>query len=79
MIPKIIAGATTWFGKPKDWDEQRDGKCAQLGVRVTQDGLHESAWEPTAAELAVLNAGGYVVLSVLGHQPPVRLSVKPRS
>ena len=31
----------------------------------------ESAWEPTPDELALLNAGGTVVLRIIGWQPPV--------
>jgi hypothetical protein len=36
-----------------------------------------SAWEPTPAELAILKAGGHVVLTVFGGQPPVMLTVEP--
>ena len=37
----------------------------------------ESAWEPTPEELAVLRAGGRVVLRVLGRgHPPVWIGVE---
>ncbi len=38
-----------------------------------------SLWHPTAEELALLNAGGGIVLGVLGSShPPVHLEVVPR-
>lgn len=37
----------------------------------------DSAWEPTPAELEMLNAGGSVVLRVVGWQVPVALYVEP--
>jgi hypothetical protein len=51
-----------------------------LAVRVTpftRNPFYESAWEPTPEELAHLNAGGSVILRVLGGQPPVALYVEP--
>jgi hypothetical protein len=41
------------------------------------DGSFVSRWEPSPAELAMLNAGGSVELWVLGHQPPVMLQAVP--
>lgn len=76
MIPVRIAGTTHTMKAPKNWDEQKDGKCVDLHVRV-EDGCCLSAWEPTPAELEMLNRGGKVVLSVVGGQPPVWLSVEP--
>jgi hypothetical protein len=75
MIPKRIAGATHVFGAPKGWNAEENGHCGQLVIRQAA-GFLESAWEPTPAELAALNAGGHVVLSVFGGQPPVALSVE---
>lgn len=77
MIPKVIAGATHWLRKPDEW-KQEDGSCAALAVRV-DGGVYASAWEPTPAEMALLNAGGRVVLRVLGGQPPVMLTVEEDS
>lgn len=76
MIPKRITGATHYLGAPRGWEPDTDGKCGHLAVRVV-DGVWQSAWEPTPKELAILNAGGSIVLSVVGGQPPVMLTVDP--
>ena len=47
-----------------------------IWMTVLTGNKHPSAWEPTPAELAVLVAGGHVVLSVVGGQPPVSLDVE---
>lgn len=76
MIARRILGATTAFQPPEGWDEGRYGKCPTLHARV--DGaVISTAWEPTPEELALLNAGGSVVLSVVGMQPTVALTVMP--
>jgi hypothetical protein len=80
MIPRRIKNATGVFGAPMDWDQKRDGNCVGLAVRVTpftRNPFFESAWEPTPEELAQLNAGGSVILRVIGGQPPVALYVEP--
>jgi hypothetical protein len=77
MIAQRIAGATHVYGAPKGWKPEEHGECGQLTVRQSGDFV-ESAWEPTPAELAMLKAGGHVVLSVFGGQPPVTLRVEPR-
>lgn len=76
MIPMRIAGATAYLGAPKGWKPDDDGKCVHLAVRQVGN-VFESAWEPTPAELALLNAGGSIVLRVVGGQPPVMLVVEP--
>lgn len=77
MTPAVIANWTKVFGKPKDWDEEKLGRCVDLHVRIKpEQRTCESAWRPSAEELAALNAGGVVVLSVVGGQPPVMLSVE---
>ena len=76
MIPRRIAGATHHLGAPQSWDEATQGPCRRLHVRVSPEGICESAWEPTPAELAALNAGASIILSVVGGQPPVMLSVE---
>ncbi len=57
------------------------GACGALATRVTPyaPGIVccESAWEPTPQELRDLNAGGQVVLRVIGWQVPVALYVEP--
>lgn len=77
MIPKRISGATLYMGAPKGWQPEKDGNCVHLAVRVVEGNIFQSAWEPTPEELAMLNAGGSMVLSVVGGQPPVMLSVEP--
>ena len=75
-----IRGKTTDFGKPRTWDEKRDGACGVLPVRVEQVGVynyHYSAWRPDAEELRLLNAGGVVELCCVGIQPPVSVAVVP--
>jgi hypothetical protein len=75
MIPRRIANATHYLGAPKGWNPETDGACGHLAVRVVGN-VWESAWEPTPAELAALNAGGSVILRVVGGQPPVMLLVE---
>lgn len=77
MIAKRITGATHRLSAPKGWDEKRDGHCHALSVRLSGGNVFESAWEPTPDELAALNAGGSIVLSMVGGQLPVILSVEP--
>lgn len=80
MKPVEIRGKNADFGKPRDWDETRDGPCGTLPVRVEQFGIydnHRSNWKPTVDELKRLNAGGVVELSCIGQQPPVMLTVVP--
>jgi len=77
MIPRRIRGANAQYGPPEGWDEARDGPCTKLWAR--KEGLTVStAWEPTPAELSILNAGGSVVLTVLGGQVPVHLRAEPQ-
>lgn len=73
-----IEGKNADFGKPRSWDEQRDGPCGVLPVRVEQEGIynyHYSNWKPDAEELKLLNAGGVVELCCVGIQPPVSVAV----
>lgn len=80
MIPKRIAGATHNFGEPTGWNSDRNGDVFELFVRAVPHGStqrFESAWEPTPDELAILRAGGLVIVGVLGSQPPINLSVEP--
>jgi hypothetical protein len=82
MKPKMIAGANANPGAPRGWDPKKDGHCGTLPIRYTEDAdgriaQCESAWEPSAEELALLNAGGSVILRVIGWQVPVALYVEP--
>jgi hypothetical protein len=79
MIPRRITGANVEMKPPAGWDQDAVN-CASLWVRASQhEGqlIVESAWEPTAEELAMLNAGGSVVLKVFGGQPPVWIKAAP--
>lgn len=76
MIPRRITNATHKLGAPQNWDAHQHGKCVDLWVRERSDGVFETAWEPTPAELATLNAGGSVVLRVAGGQPAVAIDVE---
>ncbi len=75
MINLRITGYNRIFGPPTGMD---DAECTRLHVRVDQDGVCNSAWEPTPADLAALNAGGRIILAVYKCQPPVMLYVEPR-
>lgn len=69
------------LGAPKGWD-QGELPCSALPITRTEvEGFAcvDSYWKPTAEELAVLNAGGSVALTVLGAtMPPVQLWVDPQ-
>ena len=75
MIPARVEGCTRALGAPPGWTPETSGDCGCLRIRDEMNGdlpVMVSAWEPTPAELAVLNAGGKVYLSVVGTgHPPV--------
>lgn len=83
MNPLRIKGANANPGAPRDWDEKKQGSCGRLPVRcMEREGRIaqcESAWKPDAHELETLNAGGHVVLRIIGWQVPVALYVEPAS
>ena len=75
MLPLRISNATRIMAETQD-------EYHALAIRdeVFEDGTPcmTSVWEPTPAELAMLNAGGAVVLRILGRQfPPVTLETQP--
>lgn len=70
MTPGHIKGANRYLGAPDNWDPAKDGTCETLPIR--DDGkLLESAWVPTADELAALNRGAPVILTIWGRSHPV--------
>lgn len=74
MQKALIEGATNNPGAP----EGMEGAVGTLPVRVVQDGdtlMCQSAWKPSLEEIGVLLNGGYVLLTVVGWQVPVSLSV----
>lgn len=70
MNPTKINGANRTFGAPRDWDESKNGPCMALPVLDDGQALH-SVWRPDAAELAALNRGSAVVLTIHGRTHPV--------
>lgn len=76
MLIAHIDGATHMLGAPDGWTKD---ECGTLPVRMatsTLGPMWTSAWTPTPDELARLNAGASVLLTVhsAGH-PPVSLAV----
>jgi hypothetical protein len=69
-----ISGATHFFGPPAGWQDTDERTCGYLHVRIDGNSC-QSAWRPTPDELAALNAGGSVILEIIGVQPPVALWV----
>lgn len=69
MQPGRIEKATRVLAAPRDWNQERDGKCGGHGMT--------SAWLPTAEELRRLAAGAAVHLTIVsnGGHPPVVLAV----
>lgn len=79
MKPVRIANANIQLGPPVNWNDITDSaKCDTIICRsvnlpdIFQRTL-ETAYKPTQEELDMLNAGGYVVLRVIGDFPPVAL------
>lgn len=73
MNPVEVPGANRWLGAPEDWNaEQRTqhGECATLPVLDT-GALLQSAWMPEPEELAALNRGLPVLLTIYGRSHPV--------
>ena len=72
MTPLAIEKATRLLGPPAGVDS---ADCGNLMIRDVPCALGNnmwSAWEPTAAELEILNTGGKVYLAIAGTQhPPV--------
>ena len=83
MIPIETRGATKSFTKPEGWDDEKDGWCGVLSVRVEDVGAlrrrshHVSTWKPSPQEIARLVNGGSIELTCVGVQPPVAMEVIP--
>lgn len=83
MKPVPTRDATHNFQKPLEWGtDPTDGECGELSVRVQHyNGGNRmefvSTWQPSQAELVMLNNGGVAVLSIIGVQAPVAISVEP--
>lgn len=74
MLPLRISNATRILA------EDQDEYLALAILDEEIDGVNHmtSVWEPTPKELADLNAGGAVRLTILGtRHPPVMLTTQP--
>lgn len=82
MRSEAPRGKNREFEKPANWDEAFLGPCGSLPLRLDfyPDGEFvpgktivrcTSAWRPTPAELAILNHGGVVEITLCGLQPPM--------
>lgn len=79
MNPTQHRTSTRVLGAPAGWD-QKQVPCGAIALR---DGVQDTLrtvtthWRPTPAELALLNAGGLVAVTVPGTSvPPMRLEVE---
>ena len=70
MKPIRFSSANAALTAPPDWDEEANGPCEPLPVLQNANGFL-SVWVPTEDELASLNAGGGVYLTVSGKSHPV--------
>jgi hypothetical protein len=81
MISVRLRATTRTLGPPPNWDQLLDGPCGFLHIvddLLNGSSVMMSGWKPAPEELAVLNAGGYVALGVVGTvHPPVIVGVFP--
>ena len=70
MQPMFFVGHNHVFSPPQNWNTAEKGDCHPLPVMVDAEGL-TSVWKPSADELATLNAGGGIMISMTTHQQPV--------
>lgn len=79
MKPTNTRGATNNFIKPENWSDDL-GVCGSLEVRAQllagQWRSVTSTWKPSAEDLAMLNAGGVLEVTLLRtQQPPMSMEV----
>lgn len=80
-----IEGFTRELGKPKDWDDEKQGICHALPIRDCIDAegnpLMVSAWQPTPEEIEAIVNGEPILLFVFGTEehahPVVSVGVGP--
>ena len=71
MIPTKFAGITHYLGAPPGWDHDSDlGECMPLPIKRDEYGF-TSMWVPDSDELAALNAGAAVQLTIMADAHPV--------
>ncbi len=69
MIAKMIDGVTRVLGKAQGY--------IPLPIRDEEGPTMVSSWEPTPAELALLNEGGHVYIRIRGTvHPPIGVGVQ---
>lgn len=75
MKPVNFVGANAALKQPADWDEEKNGECEDLAVSIDREARTiTSIWKPSPEELAALNAGGGVALTVFGeYHPPISI------
>lgn len=77
MNPIRFEGAVI-IGKPKNWDDERDGECvglpAQISILPNGMKMFTSVWKPTAEERRAIAEGANIGVSCFGAQVPVALS-----
>lgn len=64
------------IGAPRDWNAELDGEVGTIFVTDAIDTLSGmnimySVYQPTAEDLAALNAGGAIRLGIMGRSHPV--------
>jgi hypothetical protein len=78
MNPTRIPGANRILNPPIDWDYATNGPCDALEV-LDSGQFFQSAWVPDSLEVACINAGAPIVLTIWGRMlPPASVSVMPR-
>lgn len=67
------------FGKPKDWDDEKDGVCMAIPAYVGNDEHNPgrvficTAWKPSDKDLEELAKGKPLMLQCWGGMPPVSI------
>lgn len=78
MNPTHIPNANRRLGPPRDWDEERNGPCEVLELLDTGE-FFQSAWVPDSQEVACIQAGAPIVVTVWGRShPPIAVAVMPK-
>lgn len=79
MKPTQHPSCNAVLGAPKGWDQQGPLPCSALAItRHELDDMPviSSFWRPSAAELAALNTGSMVMVTVVGNtHPPLLVQV----
>lgn len=77
MNPIKFEGAQI-IGKPKNWDDAKDGECVGLPAMVTRlpDGMamFTSIWKPTDEERTAIARGDNVAITCFSAQVPIMLT-----